>query len=79
MVEAILSDEEKVIPSCVMLNGEYGYSGITIGVPAVIGANGVEKIIELDLDEETKVKFSKSIDSVRESIAILKDGGFFDI
>jgi malate dehydrogenase len=78
MVEAILSDEEKVIPSCVMLNGEYGYSDITIGAPAVIGANGVEKIIELDLDEETKVKFSKSIDSVRESIAILKDSGFFD-
>jgi malate dehydrogenase len=78
MVEAILSDEEKIIPSCVMLEGEYGYSDITIGVPAVIGANGVEKIIELELDEETKVKFGNSVKSVKESIAILRDGGFFD-
>jgi len=78
MVEAILSDEEKVIPSCVMLDGEYGYSDITIGVPAVIGANGVERIIELDLDEETKAKFSQSVASIRENIAILRDGGFFD-
>jgi len=78
MVEAILSDEEKVIPSCVMLDGEYGYSDVTVGVPAVIGANGVERIIELQLDEETKSKFAQSVASVKEGIAILKEGGFFD-
>jgi len=78
MVEAILSDEEKVISSCAMLNGEYGYDDVTVGVPCVIGANGIEKIIELDLDDETKAKFAKSVESIEENIAILKDSGFFD-
>ncbi len=78
MVEAILSDEEKVIPSSAMLDGEYGYEDVTVGVPCVIGANGIEKIIELDLDDETKAKFAKSVESIRENIAILRDGGFFD-
>jgi malate dehydrogenase len=78
MVEAILSDEEKVIPCSAMLMGEYGYTDVTVGVPCVVGANGVEKVIELDLDDETKVKFAKSVNSIRESIAILTDSGFFD-
>ncbi|MEA3492007.1 MAG: malate dehydrogenase [Campylobacterota bacterium] len=78
MVEAILSDEEKVISSCAMLDGEYGYSDVTVGVPCVIGANGIEKVIELDLSEETTAKFAKSVDSINENINILKDGGFFD-
>lgn len=78
MVEAILSDEEKVIPSCVMLDGEYGYSDVTVGVPAVIGANGIERIIELDFDDETKIKFAKSVESIQENIQILRDIGFFD-
>jgi len=78
MVEAILSDEEKVIPSCAMLDGEYGYSDVAVGVPCVIGANGVEKIIELDFDDDTKAKFAKSVNSIRENIDILRDGGFFD-
>jgi malate dehydrogenase len=73
MVEAILSDEEKVIPSCAMLNGEYGYDDVTVGVP-----NGIEKVIELDLDDETKAKFAKSVVSIKENIAILTDSGFFD-
>ena len=78
MVEAILSDEEKVIPCSAMLMGEYGYTDVTVGVPCVVGANGVEKVIELDLDDETKVKFAKSVNSIRESIAILTESGFFD-
>jgi malate dehydrogenase len=78
MIEAILSDEEKVIPSCAMLDGEYGYSDVTVGVPCVIGANGVKKIIELELDEVTKGKFAKSVESIKENINILRDTGFFD-
>jgi malate dehydrogenase len=78
MVESILSDEEKVIPSCAMLQGEYGYSDVTIGVPCVIGATGIQKIIELEFDEVTKEKFAKSVASVEENIAILKEGGFFN-
>jgi len=77
MVEAILSDEEKVIPSCAMLNGEYGYDDVTVGVPCVIGANGIEKIIELKFDENTKAKFAKSVASIKENIAILQESGFF--
>jgi len=78
MVEAILGDEGKVIPSCAMLDGEYGYSDVTVGVPCVVGAKGVEKIIELEFDDEMKAKFAKSVESINESIAILRDGGFFD-
>ncbi len=78
MVEAILDDSRIVMPSCVMLDGEYGYKDITVGVPVVLGANGVEKIIELDLDEETKAKFKVSVDSIQEGIDILKDEGFFN-
>ncbi len=78
MVEAILGDEGKVIPSCAMLDGEYGYTDVTVGVPCVVGAKGVEKIIELDFDEDTKAKFAKSVESINENIAILRNGGFFD-
>jgi malate dehydrogenase len=78
MVEAILGDEEKVIPSCAMLDGEYGYKDVTVGVPCVIGANGVKKIVELEFDEDTKAKFAKSVESINENISILRDSGFFD-
>jgi malate dehydrogenase len=78
MVEAILGDEGKVIPSCAMLDGEYGYKDVTVGVPCVIGAKGVEKIIELDFEDHIKEKFAKSIESINENINILRDSGFFD-
>jgi len=78
MVEAILDDSQLVMPSCVMLDGEYGYSDITVGVPIVLGNNGVEKIIELELDDDTKAKFKVSVDSIQSGIDILKDEGFFD-
>jgi len=78
MVESILGDEEKIIPSSAMLDGEYGYNDVTVGVPCVIGAKGIKKIIELEFDEVTQAKFSKSVTSIKENIAILRDGGFFD-
>jgi len=78
VVEAILSDEERVIPSSVMLKGEYGYHDVTVGVPAVIGANCVEKVIEYTLDEEAKANFAKSVEAIRANIAILENNGFFD-
>jgi len=77
MVEAILDNSQIVIPSCIMLDGEYGYSDITVGVPIVLGSNGVEKIIELDLDDETKSKFKLSVDSIQDGVNILKEEGFF--
>ncbi len=78
MVEAILDDSKIVMPSSVMLDGEYGYKDITVGVPVVLGANGVEKIINLDLDEETKEKFAVSVNSIQEGIDILTENGFFE-
>ena len=78
MVEAILDDSRIVIPSCVMLDGEYGQKDVTVGVPVVLGAKGVEKIIELELDDEMKARFQVSINSIREGIEILRENKFFD-
>ncbi len=77
MVEAILDDSRIVISSSVLLNGEYGYTDVTAGVPVVLGAKGVEEIIELDLDEEMKKKFAVSVASIQEGIDILRKEGFF--
>lgn len=73
MVEAILDDTYTVVPSSTLLDGEYGYSDITVGVPVVLGKNGIEKVIELDLDDETKAQFKVSVDSIQEGVTILKE------
>lgn len=78
MVEAILNDTQTVVACSVMLHGEYGYSDVTVGVPVVLGRNGVEKTIEISLDKETKKKFQKSVESIQEGIDILNEHGFFD-
>ncbi len=77
MVESILNDSKAIVSCCTTLNGEYGYSDVAVGVPIVLGANGVEKIIELDLDEETKEKFAISVKSIEDGINILKENNFF--
>jgi len=76
MVEAILDDSRIIMPSSVLLDGEYGYKDICVGVPVVLGAKGVENIIELALDEETKAKFETSIHSIQDGIKILHENGF---
>ena len=73
IVESILRNQKKVIPSCVMLDGEYGQKDICIGVPAVIGRNGVEKILEIPISASEKALFDKSADAVRATNAVLKD------
>nr|WP_321265661.1 malate dehydrogenase [uncultured Sulfurimonas sp.] len=77
MVEAMLDDSQIVMPSSVLLDGEYGYKDVCVGVPVVLGSNGVEKIIELNLEEDTKAKFKISVDSIRDGINILKENNFF--
>jgi malate dehydrogenase len=72
IIEAVLLDTKQVIPVSTYLDGEYGHSGVSIGVPAVIGKNGVEKIIELDLDLNEKEWFKKGVDSVKNAIANLE-------
>ncbi len=71
VVESIIRDEKKVIPSCVYLNGEYGQKDICLGVPVVIGKNGWEKIINLRLNQEEQAAFAKSADAVRNMNSVL--------
>jgi len=78
MVESILYNEDKIIASSAILDGEYGYKDVSIGVPCVIGATGIKKIIELEFDNKTKEKFAEAIKAIKENISILKDSGFFD-
>jgi malate dehydrogenase len=78
MVEAILDDSRIVMPSSVLLDGEYGYKDVTLGVPVVLGAKGIEKIIELKLDDNMKAKLDVSVNSIKEGIDILRDEGFFN-
>jgi malate dehydrogenase len=72
MVEAILRDKKRVIPSCVYLDGEYGERDVCAGVPVVLGAGGVERIIEIPLDEAEQAAFRASADAVREMLAALR-------
>ena len=69
MVEAVLRDTKQVMPVATYLEGEYGHTNISIGVPAVIGKNGVEKIVELDLDSYEKEWFNKGVESVKTAIS----------
>ncbi|MCB4745298.1 MAG: malate dehydrogenase, partial [Sulfurovum sp.] len=77
MVEAILNDAKVVVSSSVLLDGEYGYRDVSVGVPIVLGKNGVEQIIEMVLDKEIVAKFKISIDGIKNSINILKKNQFF--
>ena len=65
LVDSILNDKKKIIPCSVLLDGEYNHSDICIGVPCIIGKNGVDEIIELDLNESELIEFNKSVDAVR--------------
>ena len=66
LVESILNDSKRIIPCSVYLDGEYGQSDLCIGVPCIIGKNGVEEILDLKLNDDEKLKFKNSADSVRE-------------
>jgi malate dehydrogenase len=78
MVEAVLSDKKQIYPCAVMLDGEYGYSNVVSGVPVMIGANGAEKIIEANLNDDQDRKFAKSVGSVKELVDALYANGFYD-
>ena len=69
MVEAILKDKKRILPCAAYLEGQYGAKGIYLGVPVILGANGVEKVIELKLNEEEKAALNKSIQAVQELIS----------
>jgi len=69
IVESVVKDRKQIIPVATYLDGEYGHSDVTIGVPAIIGKNGVEKIIELELDDEEKKSFDAGVKSVKDAIS----------
>jgi malate dehydrogenase len=68
MAESFLKDKKRVMPCAAYLNGEYGIKGLYVGVPVVLGAGGVERIVEIDLNETEKAAFAKSCASVQELI-----------
>ena len=65
MAEAIIKDQRRILPSIAYLEGEYGLDGIYLGVPTILGAGGIEKIIEIDLNEEERTLLNKSAESVK--------------
>lgn len=71
LVESIVRDQKKLFPCCAYLEGEYGQEDICIGVPVVVGKNGIERIVEYDLTEEEKKKFGASADAVRNMNSVL--------
>ena len=68
MVEAISRNRRKILPVSAFLEGEYGYSNVCLGVPCVLGSNGIEKIVELDLNPEEKEMLTKGVQSVETAI-----------
>ena len=73
VVESIIHDQKKIVPCCVSLEGEYEQNDICIGVPVVLGKNGVEEIIDYKLNDEEKALFAKSADAVRKTNDVLKE------
>lgn len=72
MVEAVICDQKRVFTACAYLNGEYGYKDIYLGVPLILDKNGVEKVIELELDPEDKIRFDESKKEVDKTLKLIE-------
>ncbi len=72
MADAYLKDKKRLLPCAAYLSGQYGVSGIYVGVPVILGAGGVEKIVEIELNAEEKAMFDHSVKSVKELVEITK-------
>jgi malate dehydrogenase len=75
MAEAYLGDQKRILPCAALLEGEYGYSDLYMGVPVVIGAGGVERIVQIDLTAEEKGMLAKSAESVQKVRDLVKSKG----
>jgi malate dehydrogenase len=75
MVESVLLDKKRILPACAYLEGEYGITGLCVGVPVKLGANGVEQVIEINLTDEERGALQNSADSVKELIDVMAKGG----
>jgi len=76
MAESIIYDEKRVLPVCAFLNGEFGVNGYYVGVPAVLGANGVEKVIEFELNDEEQKLLDNSVNAVKSLVVDMDRLGF---
>ena len=72
MAEAIIKDKKRILPCACLLNGEYGVDGVFVGVLAKLGSNGIEQIMQLELNDEEKGKFQHSVDAVRDLLGALE-------
>ena len=72
MADAYLKDKKRVLPCAALLKGEYGVKGIYVGVPVVIGAKGIERIVEVKLDADEKRQFDKSVKAVKDLVDVVK-------
>lgn len=72
MIEAILKDKRRILPAIAYLEGEYGYRDLFFGVPVILGGNGLEKVIELDLTDEEKQQLDRSVQSVKKVMNVLE-------
>lgn len=77
MVESIVFDQKRILPVCTYLNGEYGLKDIYLGVPVKLGTNGIEEIIEVDLNEDEKAMLYKSAEAVKSVMKVLDDMNLF--
>ena len=73
MATSYLKDKKRVLPCAVQLNGQYGLTGLYVGVPVVIGAGGAERVIEFPMDDAEKAMFAKSVESVQGLLAACKE------
>ncbi|PAV93042.1 hypothetical protein WR25_17082 [Diploscapter pachys] len=72
MAEAYLYDQKRILPAAAHLSGEYGIDNLYVGVPVVIGAGGVEKVVEVKLSDEAKANLQVSVDAVKELLVACK-------
>jgi len=73
MARSILADQRRLLPSACMLNGQYGFEGIYMGVPAILGASGVMKIVEVPLDAESRALMQKTAGAVQADVQLMRD------
>lgn len=71
MVEVILKDQRRILPAIAYLDGEYGFHDLYLGVPTILGANGIERVLELELTEDETAALQRSADSVRSVLNVL--------
>jgi malate dehydrogenase len=75
MAASILRDQKRMLPCACLLNGQYGLEGIYMGVPAVLGAAGVERIVELPLDAEARIALNRTAAAIQADVALMRELG----